>query len=124
MRDISPCIDIRCHSKTLRFSSVKGSFAEADIYLGVQPESGEASVRLSDAPAEVEADAVAGSSSDIVQGIFDLRYLSTFTKCTPLSKKVLLYLRNDYPLIVQYEVSNLGQISLLLMMEDDAGDDA
>ena len=115
MKDISSNIDIRCYATTLRFSSVRGSFADADVYLGVHSDTGEA-VALEGQQPPAQGD---GESHDIVQGIFDLKYLSTFTKCTPLSKKVLLYLRNDFPLIVQYDVSNLGQISLLLMMEDD-----
>jgi proliferating cell nuclear antigen len=120
MKDISSSIDIRCHATTLRFSSVRGSFADADVYLGVSTDTGEAeAVAGAGVPDDDDGAAPAGSGGEIVQGIFDLKYLSTFTKCTPLSKKVLMYLRNDYPLIVQYDVSNLGQISLLLMMEDD-----
>ena len=102
MKDISPNIDIRIHNNTLRFKSVLGSFAEASVFLGI----------TRDQSVEVAADEVA-------QGIFSLKYLSMFTKCTPLSKEVVLFLKNDYPLIVQYNVSNMGTIQLVLMMEDD-----
>lgn len=57
------------------------------------------------------------SSSDtdeIVQGVFNLKYLSLFTKCTNLCNTVFLYLRNNYPLICQYMVASLGEIKLCI----------
>lgn len=51
---------------------------------------------------------------DIVQGVFSLKYLSQFTKCTNLCTAVELYLKNDYPLIVKFAVSSLGSIKMAL----------
>lgn len=51
---------------------------------------------------------------DIVQGVFSLKYLSNFTKCTNLSTAVELYLKNDYPLIVKFAVSSLGVLKCAL----------
>ena len=99
MKDISSFLEIRCHESTIKFLSVKGSFAEASINLRIHSNDH-------------------GQNNDLVQGVFDLRYLSMFTKCPPLSKKVNLYLKNDYPLIIQYNVSNMGTIQLVLMMSD------
>lgn len=50
---------------------------------------------------------------DIVQGLFELKYLLIFAKCTSLSDNVYIYLRNNYPLIMKYEF-NLGEIKLVL----------
>jgi proliferating cell nuclear antigen len=50
----------------------------------------------------------------IYQGEFDARCLLQFTKCTNLSNVIELYLKNDYPLIVQYSVGSLGTIKLCL----------
>ena len=52
------------------------------------------------------------SSNQIVQGVFNLKYLVLFTKCTNLCNTVELYLKNDYPLIVQYLVASLGVVKL------------
>ena len=49
---------------------------------------------------------------EIVQGVFNLKYLVTFTKCTNLCNTVELYLKNDYPLVVQYLVASLGVVKL------------
>jgi hypothetical protein len=51
---------------------------------------------------------------EIVQGLFELRFLMIFTKCTNLCNTVTLYLKNDYPLIIKYDISVLGQIKLVL----------
>jgi proliferating cell nuclear antigen len=51
---------------------------------------------------------------DIVQGVFSLKYLANFTKCTNLSTAVELYLKNDYPLIVKFAVSSLGVLKCAL----------
>lgn len=53
-------------------------------------------------------------TDEIVQGLFELRFLIIFTKCTNLCPTVTLYLKNDYPLIVQYCVTTLGSIKLVL----------
>jgi len=53
-------------------------------------------------------------NEEIVQGIFELRFLIIFTKCTNLCSTVTLYLKNDYPLIVKYGIATLGEIKLVL----------
>lgn len=53
-------------------------------------------------------------TNEIFQGLYDLKYLQMFTKCTNLCNNVILYLKNDYPLIVEYAVAALGKIKLVL----------
>ena len=45
---------------------------------------------------------VTENSNEIIQGMFSLKYLVLFTKCTNLSSSIELYLKNDYPLIIRY----------------------
>lgn len=54
------------------------------------------------------------TSKGIVQGNFFLKHLVLFTKCTSLCSDISLYLKNDYPLIVEYNVAGLGEIKLAL----------
>jgi len=51
---------------------------------------------------------------EIVQGVFNLKYLVLFTKCTNLCNTVELFLKNDYPLMISYTVASLGEIKLAL----------
>lgn len=54
------------------------------------------------------------TSNEIVQGVFSIRHLVLFTKCTNLCSAVELYLKNDYPLIIKYDVASLGTVCLAL----------
>ena len=51
-------------------------------------------------------------NDEIVQGVFNLKYLVTFTKCTNLCSTVELLLKNDYPLVIRYMVASLGELKL------------
>lgn len=53
-------------------------------------------------------------NGEIVQGIFNLKYLVHFTKCTNLCNTVELFLKNDFPLLIRYTVASLGEIKLCL----------
>ena len=57
-------------------------------------------------------------NQEIIQGIFSLKYLSIFTKCTNLCNVVEIYLKNSYPIILQYQISSLGSIRLALAQQD------
>lgn len=54
------------------------------------------------------------NTNEIVQGLFELKFLLIFTKCTNLSNQVTLFLKNDYPIIVTYQIAALGEIKLVL----------
>lgn len=56
---------------------------------------------------------------NIVQGVFSLKYLVMFTKCTNLCNIVELFLKMDYPLIVKYNVASLGELKLCLAPHHD-----
>ena len=54
------------------------------------------------------------NTNEIVQGLFQLKHLVLFTKCTSLCPSIELYLKNDFPIILRYTVANLGEIKLVL----------
>ena len=62
------------------------------------------------------------TQNEIYQGVFNLKYLVMFTKCTNLSNVIELYLKNDYPLIIQYSVGSLGVIKLCLAPQQNTSD--
>ena len=49
-----------------------------------------------------------------IEGLYSLKYLTLFTKCTNLCNQINLYIKNDYPLIIRYSVASLGDIKLCL----------
>jgi proliferating cell nuclear antigen len=52
--------------------------------------------------------------SKIIQGEFSLKNLGYFIKCTNLCSQIEMYLENNLPLIVKYNVASLGVIKLAL----------
>lgn len=58
-------------------------------------------------------------NQEIIQGVFSLKYLAMFTKCTNLSSTVELYIKNVYPLVLCYSVASLGSIKLCLSQKDN-----
>ena len=49
-----------------------------------------------------------------VSGKFSLKYLNLFTKSTNLCNTIELYMKNNYPLILKYNIANLGEIRFCL----------
>ena len=52
--------------------------------------------------------------SKIIQGEFSLKNLGYFIKCTNLCNQIEMYIDNDLPLVVKYNVASLGEIKLCL----------
>ena len=100
--------DLSCISDKLEIKSVgnelifkcSGQFASAEIH-------------------RAESDGSMGfiskqDSSKIIQGEFSLKNLGYFIKCTNLCQQIEVYLENDLPLVVKYNVASLGEIRLCL----------
>jgi proliferating cell nuclear antigen len=100
MSTVSEKMDIKCTSDHLFFNGL-GSIGDFQFSLGESVGGLTIGVNTED-------------KNEIVQGLFELKYLIIFTKCTSLCGQVTLFLKNDYPLIVKYSVANLGEIKLVL----------
>ena len=100
--------DLSCISDKLEIKSVgnelifkcSGQFASAEIH-------------------RAESDGSMGfilkqDSSKVIQGEFSLKNLGYFIKCTNLCQQIEVYLENDLPLVVKYNVASLGSIRLCL----------
>ena len=99
--------DLTCISEKLEIKSVgnelifkcSGQFACAEIH---RAESDGMSYTLKQDP------------SKIIQGEFSLKNLGYFIKCTNLCQQIEMYLENDLPLVIKYNVASLGSIQLCL----------
>ena len=97
---ISDRIEIKSVGSDLIFSA-EGSFASSKIYRSEMDSFMEFTQRPQD-------------PSSIVQGVFSLKSLTNFIKCSPLCSTVEIYLSNDLPLICSYDCASLGTIKLCL----------
>jgi proliferating cell nuclear antigen len=117
---ISTSENIKLSSEQLKniiFSS-NGDFADGEITLTDKTEGVEI-IKNMDENEEI-----------IVKGIYDLKNLSLFSKCQTLCGCVELYLKNNFPMIIKYQVANLGHVLLVLstvsdnnIIDDDDDDD-
>tara|TARA_Y100000389_G_scaffold175867_1_gene186958 strand:+ start:116 stop:943 length:828 start_codon:yes stop_codon:yes gene_type:complete len=100
--------DLSCISDKLEIKSVSnelifkcsGQFASAEIHRAESDGSMEFIVKQ--------------DVSKIIQGEFSLKNLGYFIKCTNLCSQIEIYLENDLPLVVKYNVASLGTIKLAL----------
>lgn len=100
MNNLSDFVEIRNINKQLYFSC-KGDFCNQETV-------------ISDSTVENKCKVQSKTHDEIIQGFFHLKYMTMFTKCTNLCNTVELYLKNDYPIIVKYEVASLGNLKLCL----------
>jgi proliferating cell nuclear antigen len=84
------------------------------LFFSGSGESGHVEFEVGETNGGLSIEVNSNCSDEIVQGLFELRFLIIFTKCTNLCSTVTLYLKNDYPLITQYAISSLGSIKLVL----------
>ena len=102
IRDLSPISDkleIRSLMNELIFKC-QGPFAYAEI----KRVETEGSMEFKTKPNEEK----------IIQGEFSLKNLGYFIKCTNLCTQIEIYLENNLPLVVKYNVASLGAIKLCL----------
>ena len=99
MHNLADDIEIKIVDQQIMFSC-KGDFASQDTCIG-EANSGMAFIKNQ-------------NPDEIVQGIFALKHLVLFSKCTNLCNSIEMYLKNDYPLIIKYTVASLGDIKLCL----------
>lgn len=106
MHNLSDFIEISNVESQLSFKC-KGDFAQQETIIGADKNS---SIQINKT----------GSSPDheIVQGMYSLKYLSMFIRCTSLSPVVEIFIKNSFPLVLQYAVASLGTIKLALAQTD------
>ena len=101
--------DLSCISDKLEIKSVgselifkcQGQFASAEIHRAEADESMKFILKQ--------------DSTKVIQGEFSLKNLGYFIKCTNLCPQIEVYLENDLPLVVKYNVASLGEIKLCLV---------
>lgn len=105
MHNLADNIEIRYVENQLRFSC-KGDFVKQETILGTDKNQNLSIIKNSQ------------NAHEIIQGIYSSKYLAMFTKCTNLYNMVEVYLKNNFPLILKYQVASLGEIKLCLAQQD------
>ena len=51
---------------------------------------------------------------EVITGSFSLRFLLLFTKATPLSNRIIISLKNNFPMLITYTIADLGELQFAL----------
>ncbi len=94
LNNISEILEIKSIDNQLIFKC-NGSFATAEIIKSESQDMG-----------------MIQKSNKVIQGFYSLKNLNYFIKCTNLCNQIELYIDNDLPLIIKYNVASLGEIKL------------
>lgn len=105
MSHIAEYIEIKCTSKSLCFTC-KGDCAERSTTYYVDDQG--VSIRHSDTSTSKP------TKQQIIQGIYELKNLVLFTKCSNLCNDIQIFMKNNYPLVIKYTVATLGRVLLCL----------
>lgn len=100
--------DLSCISDKLEIKSVGN-----ELIFKCQGQFASAEIRRTEADGSMEF-IQKQDNSKIIQGEFSLKNLGYFIKCTNLCSQIEIYLENDIPLVVKYNVASLGEIKLCL----------
>lgn len=111
MHNLADYIEIRNVENQLCFSC-KGDFCTQETMLGTDKNENMNIVKNTNGT----------KTHEIIQGVFSLKYLAMFTKCTNLCNTVEIFLKNNFPLILRYSVASLGEIKLCLCQQDNEND--
>jgi len=96
MINISDLVTMTSYSNTFTLTC-EGDFASQETQIG-----------------EANHGLTFSNCNESITGKFSLRYLNLFTKSTNLSNTLEIYLKKDFPLMLKYNVSNLGDILFCL----------
>ncbi len=97
----SDLVEIKSIGKTLYFKAHKANIKQEIMIKPTNTDTG----------MEFE---VCKNTGDIIEGVYKLKYLESFSKCANFSPTVKIFLQNDTPLILECEISDLGLIRICI----------
>jgi len=104
MSQIAEFIEIKCSKNKIIFTC-KGDCAERTTTYTTDD-------KINDG---IDIEYSEGVSKDkIIQGVYELKNLILFGKCSNWCGRIQLYMKNDYPLVINYTIANLGKIILCM----------
>jgi proliferating cell nuclear antigen len=106
--------DLSCISDKIEIKSIAKSDGTAELIFKCTGGFAHAEIRRAESNGSMEF-IQKQDTSKIIQGEFSLKNLSYFIKCTNLCSQIEMYLENDMPLVVKYNVASLGTIKLCLV---------
>jgi len=99
MINLSEVIEIKSVGNQIIFSC-KGEFASQETIIG-ETTNGLSFVKQS-------------NDDNIIQGYYNLKHLVLFAKCTNLCNSIEIYMKNNFPIVINFTVGSIGNLKLCL----------
>ncbi len=115
-----------CRDFTNLSDCVKIEVKDEECTLSVTGKAGSGKYHLKNNNAERIEDQVTITNKEDVCCSYGLQYLNSFAKASSLSNVVTLHISSKYPLMIDYQIEDLGFLKFYLapkMEEDDASND-
>ena len=116
-----------CRDFTSLSDCVKIEVKDSKATFSLNGKAGSGKFVLKNNSAEKIDDQVVIESKEDVACSYGLQYLNTFAKASALSNLVILHISQKYPLMIDYEIEDVGYLKFYLapkMDEDEASNDA
>jgi proliferating cell nuclear antigen len=107
-----PSVDLQKYCRDLSIISNSVTITSMDTKFVLESQGDFASQRI--IIGETQNGLVFSKKNQTVKESFDLKYLNSFTKSTNLCSTVEIFLKIEYPLIIEYNVANLGKLQYCL----------
>lgn len=96
----------------------KGEFASQECeFIGTTNSTSDGNIMVQK---HVDEDTSSENNTTIIQGVYELKSLSLFSRCSSLCPTIELFIKNDAPLIIKYRVADMGSVHLILTSINDS----
>lgn len=111
-----------CRELTALAETVRIEVDGKKAILSFSGKSGVGKINLSSNNAEKDEDQIYIECNEKVSSSYGLQYLNSFAKASSLSNSVSLNLSSSFPLMIQYDIDNMGHVKFYLApkMDDDS----
>lgn len=117
MKQNADNVEIKCSKKKLTLS-FEGDYSDGSVeYFNDDGTGGESDEIILDERKRINirfAHKKNKKSPSVIQGIYELKHLVLFSKCTSLCKEIKIFMKNDFALIIQYNVATYGRLLLCI----------
>jgi proliferating cell nuclear antigen len=99
----------------------KGEFASQESeFIGTTNSSVDGNIMVEKNKDPNGEDVESDNETTIIQGVYELKSLSLFSRCSSLCPTIELFIKNDAPLIIKYRVADMGSVHLILTSINDS----
>ncbi len=111
-----------CRELTQLAESVRIEVQDKLATFSFSGKAGAGKIKLRKNNAEKSEDQIEIQCEEVVNSTYGLQYLNSFAKASSLSTHVSLHLSNQFPLMIEYEIENMGFVKFYLAPKMDDED--